>query len=868
MALGCCVVGLAQDHIITGVVREDGSEEGIAAATVTAFGLPDSTIVAFDVTDAAGAYRLALPVRHDSVRVRVAHLRYAAQEGTLAARVGRRDWVLAEASIVLPEATVRKAAVERRGDTLSFDVARLRQARDQSIEDLLRRIPGVTVAPNGAIAYQGLPISKFYIEGLDLLEGQYAVATRNLAIDAIRDIEVLERHQAIRALDSLVRPPNAAINLRLKSRVALAAKAEAGAGVTPGLYEATATGFGFAKAQQASALASANNVGLEIGAQFENLYRARTPELPLVAPTQPLPPLLAPATNYRENNERAAGVNYLHRLGVHTQLKAHAALLREELYVGGRNRLTLRGLDTAVFFDEHIRSRSAHKRTRGGIVYEVNRSKLYLRADTRIDSRAASLLADNEVNGTPLAERFDDPELRAETTLSAIVRRGRAAYRIDGYARYRRRDYRLLLSPLRLAVPGEPGRQLALGLQGARVATLEADLHTGSVWRGGALRAQVVAGVRYRVVDLESDLSSLGEGSAEPGDLGLGFRNDNRTRALSPYVDAELRHERGAAQWVLTLPVAITHLAYEGAGGSLDLRRAIPTLRPRLAHRRDLGTSRWLSVEYELGRDYDRERLLYEGFVLVRNRQLDRRLPTVNQWRRHELGFRLVDSRPGRAVRHEARATASTQTEDQLATTSFDDRGETTRWTAGRNTRYQFGGHYALAFAGTRPWRFELVGSYTLSLVPTRINGRRSSVTTQVVTLEPQIDYAFGEASAVVLRPKLTTYANSLSGRLAWQSDSEAELYHRLRGAAGALRAKLYYNLSLGGDRASHNLLANLSYERSFGREASKWQLRVHVDNILAVREYVTFTQRSYADELASFRLRRRQLRAVLSKSF
>jgi hypothetical protein len=51
--------------------------------------------------------------------------------------------------------------------------------QDRSIGDVLKRMPGIEV-PDGKILYQGKAINKYYIEGLDLLEGKYNLANDNL----------------------------------------------------------------------------------------------------------------------------------------------------------------------------------------------------------------------------------------------------------------------------------------------------------------------------------------------------------------------------------------------------------------------------------------------------------------------------------------------------------------------------------------------------------------------------------------------------------------------------------------------------------------------------------------------------------------
>ena len=65
-------------------------------------------------------------------------------------------------------------------------------------------MPGIEVLDDGKILYQGKPINKYYIEGLDLLEGKYNLANKNLPHKEVTKVQVLENHQPIKVLDSLV----------------------------------------------------------------------------------------------------------------------------------------------------------------------------------------------------------------------------------------------------------------------------------------------------------------------------------------------------------------------------------------------------------------------------------------------------------------------------------------------------------------------------------------------------------------------------------------------------------------------------------------------------------------------------------------
>ena len=79
-------------------------------------------------------------------------------------------------------------------------------------------MPGIDVAQNGKIQYQGEDINKFYIEGSDLLGGKYGIATNGINHEDVGAIEVMENHQPMQVLSGISFSDKAAINLKLKNK--------------------------------------------------------------------------------------------------------------------------------------------------------------------------------------------------------------------------------------------------------------------------------------------------------------------------------------------------------------------------------------------------------------------------------------------------------------------------------------------------------------------------------------------------------------------------------------------------------------------------------------------------------------------------
>ena len=126
--------------------------------------------------------------------------------------------VLKDEDVVLPELIVKNVPIKNVGDTLHYQVASFKKASDKSLEDVLKRLPGISIESSGRISYKGESINKFYIEGLDLLSGQYAIATKNINADDIATVSVYENHQPQRILKGIEFSNKAALNIKIKDQ--------------------------------------------------------------------------------------------------------------------------------------------------------------------------------------------------------------------------------------------------------------------------------------------------------------------------------------------------------------------------------------------------------------------------------------------------------------------------------------------------------------------------------------------------------------------------------------------------------------------------------------------------------------------------
>ena len=193
-----------------------------------------SKTLAFTSSNAKGVYSLEVKnAPTGDVTLQFTHISYEkeSERVTLRDKVSKVDMILTPKSISLKEVTVKPDLLRQRGDTLSHNLASFLGKCDVTLEDGLKRLPGVDVTTSGAISYMGKPISQFNIEGLDMLGGKYNLATRNIPVDYVTQVEIVRNHHS-RRVEKDVPSNEVSMNIKLSNKAKFKpfGQEEAGAG--------------------------------------------------------------------------------------------------------------------------------------------------------------------------------------------------------------------------------------------------------------------------------------------------------------------------------------------------------------------------------------------------------------------------------------------------------------------------------------------------------------------------------------------------------------------------------------------------------------------------------------------------------------
>jgi hypothetical protein len=229
--------GHAQE--IKGMVK-DSTGGAVSYASINLRNRSDTTIVAFTTTDIRGGYVLRLPARalSGSLYLEVRCIGFKPQSKAVSGEV---DFTLAISASQLQSVVVRNSRPRLRtsGDTLSYTASEFSNAQDRVIGDVIKRLPGITVATDGTISYNNKPVSGVYLTGDNLLDDKYTIATNTIPQGAVDQIQVIDNHQPIKVLQNKVASDDVALNLTFKKNAKLKPLGQetAGAGL-PGNYYA------------------------------------------------------------------------------------------------------------------------------------------------------------------------------------------------------------------------------------------------------------------------------------------------------------------------------------------------------------------------------------------------------------------------------------------------------------------------------------------------------------------------------------------------------------------------------------------------------------------------------------------------------
>lgn len=367
------------ERSISGAVAERNGEV-VAGANVLVQSADGKRLFSYGSSDGEGRYEVRFRSDADSVRVTVTGFNLAKVSKVVPANIGKLDFVVEYSALKIKEVKVEASAIERKKDTVTYYVANFKDSTDRSIGDVLQKLPGIEVAPSGQIKYQGKSINKFYVEGLDMLGGQYGIATNNIQASDIAKVEVYEDHQPIKVLQDWVASDRAAINLILKSgaKGAWNGVVQAGAGYQPVLWNGEVTPMFFGKNFQTIMTYKTNNTGDDVARELESSMGLGWDAERLTGIQEAGNPPVNERL-YLNNNIHSVSINTINKTGEDSDLAVNAYYIHDNRNQAAENRTSyfIPGQNPLDIY-ENIDAESISDRMQVALQFRNNANKNYL----------------------------------------------------------------------------------------------------------------------------------------------------------------------------------------------------------------------------------------------------------------------------------------------------------------------------------------------------------------------------------------------------------------------------------------------------------------------------------------------------------
>lgn len=368
------------EGVFKGIVT---NTEGIGIANVLCKALSATdSLLAYGITQSNGHFHLQY--KKNVNKLTFSKMGYATQIISVQKDKYQYTVQLEKKPYELDEVVVKEAPITRKKDTLDYYVESFRQKEDYSIEDVLKRMPGIEVTNSGQILYQGSSINKLNIEGLDLMGDQYNQATQNMPAEAVSTIQVMENNQPIRALEGKIHSNHATLNIRLKKNYKMRpfGDAEVGAGGTPAIWDGSLTGIQVAKKNQVLFTGALNNRGASLRnlqngmSNFTGIYAQEQLPAPFLYSTTTRRPPISPIY-YLNNRSYFAGLNYMHAFTPYSTLRFNLLYNHEGENREDSTRSEYYAGDTISIY-ENNRQKSCEDVVKGQVRYELNGKKVYV----------------------------------------------------------------------------------------------------------------------------------------------------------------------------------------------------------------------------------------------------------------------------------------------------------------------------------------------------------------------------------------------------------------------------------------------------------------------------------------------------------
>ena len=594
----------------------DTDGESIPNVSVLVHNIGSDLIMAYGFSDIDGNYEISFNLPADSLDIKTNSSFYEKITKRITNTSQTIDFVLKEEVYELKGVTVMARSIEKTGDTVEYFVDSFVGLEDKSIEDVLKKMPGIEVEGNGQILYQGLPIQKFYVEGMDLMDGQYATISKNLPHQSVASVEIYENHQPIQLLQDRIETDRASLNIKLSKDVTVTGSGEVGIGAYPLLWNANVTPMLFTNKMQMMASLQSNNIGKDLlnNNMISCYYQDADEEAPdadeeLSIISSPIP--LIEKSRYLDNTSHLANFNILAPISKTTQMRVNLSYINDLQKQNSSQQNTYFLPNDTISYTETISNKIYDSYLKGDVAIDRNDKKAYVKDKIEFSKRwnkSYGYVLNNDEN---INQILNNQAMSVANDLRVLFPVGKHLLDFVSYNSYDNLPESLNVEPgvfEEIFNVGKPYQKTSQHFDKERFFTNEA---LSGIFTFGSIVMSSKLGISHYQNKVKTNLAVF------PHENLLGYIsliNDVNHTYTKPYFSSRLEYKLRRATFVLDLPLSLNHATTNNREEKQELTKVF--LNPKLSFKYEFNNMFKINASGQYEQNIDNFENYYDNPVL------------------------------------------------------------------------------------------------------------------------------------------------------------------------------------------------------------------------------------------------------------
>ena len=191
------VLAQKADGVVKGKLVDSTAKQPIADATISLLNAKDSSLATFTLSNKQGVFEIKgiLPGEYRLIVSSKGYTEFKRNVSITEAKktVEFGDLQLDKDYKTLQGVTVTtESPIQVKNDTIQFNTSGFKTQPNASLEDLLKKIPGMEVDKEGTVKTQGEQVQKVLVDGKEFFGNDPKLATKNLTADMIESVQVFD----------------------------------------------------------------------------------------------------------------------------------------------------------------------------------------------------------------------------------------------------------------------------------------------------------------------------------------------------------------------------------------------------------------------------------------------------------------------------------------------------------------------------------------------------------------------------------------------------------------------------------------------------------------------------------------------------